>query len=391
MFADEQGTCNATVLTLHLHRIGVRPAAIAMRRTVTLTEAPTPAHAYNQALDAARAMISAREASLYSADGRPLLMSDALWLPTQRGTRPIDVYVLRQGQLWVWPPRNLSVTIRDGTEGMDDGVVALRRRIEVLSRWPRVLRIRGLFSANECAILRKAGKGRWQSSGSFDTATGAHYSLTDGRRVSDTAWAGLHWGYVRDGVLTTPAIERLQRRAADAARAHVGHAEPWQVVRYRAGGFQRHHLDGFRDDTLGGTARHVTVLAYLNDVDAEASGGLTQFPYAHDDDPKFAFDPEGCTQGLSVAPRRGDALIFYNAVEEESDGDGAENKPAEDVTFGLDERARHAACPLHSGEKYIANVWLHPTPVNEAIRRCAPVEADAKRHHHCMRKEARAR
>ena len=186
------------------------------------------------------------------------------------------------------------------------------------------------------------------------------------------------------------------------------------MVRYEAGGYQRHHLDGYYDEKLGGTARHVTALTYLNDV-PEGRGGATQFPYApSDDDPAFVFDTESCSQGQVVPPSRGDMLIFYNAIEvaegaamgvamgaaegaaegaaidvaEGSDGPSGWSE-ASAVRYALDERARHAACPLAEGEKLIANLWLHPRPVDQAMLKCARLEGG--RHAACMARETRAR
>ena len=58
------------------------------------------------------------------------------------------------------------------------------------------------------------------------------------------------------------------------------------------------------------------------------------------------------------------------------------------MTFALDESARHAACPLIAGEKFIANVWIHPTAVNESMSRCAKLEGKPKKHAACMRKQS---
>ena len=362
-------------MPIRLHLVGASARISSTHTDVSLTdEKLAGVQAYHHVLDAAQRLLGqSREAQLYSPDGRLVDADNALWVPIPGSTRRQDLYALRPGQMWVWPARNATITIDHG-----DGELHLHH-MEVLSTSPRVLRIRQLFTAAECDIIRTAAEERYTSSGSFDTSSGEHYALADGRRVSDTAWVGLHWGLAREGVHSNGALERLQRRAADAARVHLGHAEPWQVVRYRAGGYQRHHLDSFLDETLG-TARHATVLTYLNDGFV---GGATQFPYAPEEKSGFVFNAESCSQGLTVHAARGDALVFYNAIERP---DGA---PSGTVAYDLDERARHAACPLHEGTKYIANVWLHPAPIDEAMHRCAALEGT--RHAACMRREARAR
>jgi hypothetical protein len=327
---------------------------------------------HRELVQAAQRSLSIRDGVLYSPGGRKLQHE------------PGDTaFVLRQGEMWKWPThtvghfRNISV--------LDDHARDGNVHLETLSTSPRVFRIRGLLDRSECAALRASAAGRWHPSGSFDTESGTHYALSDGRRFSDTAWSGLHWGEESGLVPTSPVIERLQRRAADVARVHIGHAEPWQVVRYPPGGFQRHHSDGFEDATIGST-RHVTLLAYLADV-PEDFGVATQFPFAGASEKAFAFDPESCSQGLAVQPVEGDALLFYNAREQES----PQQQPSLGVGYTQDESARHAACPLLGGEKYIGNVWLHPMPVNEAKAKCAMHSGDAVAYQSCMLEEARAR
>ena len=39
----------------------------------------------------------------------------------------------------------------------------------------------------------------------------------------------------------------------------------------------------------------------------------------------------------------------------------------------------------------IGNVWIHPTPVNEAMERCAPFTFDDEVHASCMKREVAAR
>lgn len=258
--------------TVALHRNGASLPAV----TLSLSE-EDPMLAFSTVLRRARSLDGlAAGVLLHNSDGRPI---------KSLAPGSVDVYALRPGELWVWPSVNRTMSI-SGRE----------YRLESLSSSPRVVRISSLLDTNECDVLVASANGRWQSSGSFDTSTRAHYDLSDGRRVSDTAWAGLHWGRVREGVLTNATVELVQSRATDAARVHLGHAEPWQVVRYQAGGYQRHHQDSYVDPTLG-TARHATVIVYLSDVPA-SNGGATNFPHADRDSDEY--DPESCSEGLSV-------------------------------------------------------------------------------------------
>jgi hypothetical protein len=135
-------------------------------------------------------------------------------------------------------------------------------------------------------------------------------------------------------------------------------------------------------DCNGLLRRYATVLFYLNDVD-EDGGGETVFPAAGDDGQEWS---EHCTvddairrfsspelarslnenfssgstsgeavlhsvgsataPGIRVTPKQGDAVVWYNF----------------DAEGRLDPRAVHAAQPVTSGEKWVANFWCSITP-----------------------------
>ena len=76
-------------------------------------------------------------------------------------------------------------------------------------------------------------------------------------------------------------------------------------------------------------SRFITLLLYLTDGEPGA-GGETAFPKAK----------KG--EGFKVRPVKGSAVLFYNLLE---DGNG-------------DDLALHAALPVHSGEKWLANFWV---------------------------------
>ncbi|GAB6021244.1 hypothetical protein CHUAL_003859 [Chamberlinius hualienensis] len=70
--------------------------------------------------------------------------------------------------------------------------------------------------------------------------------------------------------------------------------------------------------------RVATALFYLNDVRA---GGSTVFPEL----------------GIEVKPIKGSVLLWRNLLD---DGNG-------------DYRTLHAACPIITGTKWVANLWFH--------------------------------
>ena len=89
--------------------------------------------------------------------------------------------------------------------------------------------------------------------------------------------------------------------------------------------------------------------------------------------------PGSCEEGLTVQPREGSALLFYN-VERPGDADDS---------VVLDPWSRHAACRLLKGEKLIANVWLHNAPVNETMAVqavCGASEEAPRVSSECLRK-----
>ena len=128
-----------------------------------------------------------------------------------------------------------------------------------------------------------------------------------------------------------------------------GNFENLQVLKYTEGGEFKLHYDANEQ-----THRVVTVLLYLNGV------GETWFPLAlrdaADADAVAHANPPRQTaleaarklrpphDGLTVAPRKGDAVVFYNLRD---DGSAA-----------VDRLALHAGLPA-PGEKSVAALWYH--------------------------------
>lgn len=108
--------------------------------------------------------------------------------------------------------------------------------------------------------------------------------------------------------------------------------EPTQILRYEAGQYYAPHLDYFNPaetEAHRGGQRVATVLVWLNTV---ADGGETSFPAAN----------------TRIAPRRGDAVVFYNV----KDGQG----------LVPDRTSVHAGEPPGHGEvKWVAVLWAHST------------------------------
>lgn len=89
--------------------------------------------------------------------------------------------------------------------------------------------------------------------------------------------------------------------------------------------------------------RLVTALLYLADVEY---GGETVFPNV--EAPQWQQQnshlfTECAMKGLSVRPRKGDALVFWSM------------KPGGELDAG----SNHGSCPVVQGEKWTATKWIH--------------------------------
>ena len=148
----------------------------------------------------------------------------------------------------------------------------------------------------------------------------------------------------------TPIVDSIYRRAADLLgidealmrhRSDEEHpelatdhsiAERMQLVHYAEGEQYNAHHD-FSFPAFGNRhqpSRFATLLLYLNDVE---EGGETIFPRAINSESH---------DGISVKPKAGTAIFFYNVLP---DGN-------------LDDLSQHQSAPVRSGEKYLANLWI---------------------------------
>ena len=121
---------------------------------------------------------------------------------------------------------------------------------------------------------------------------------------------------------------------ADALRDEAALFEAPTVIRYEKDQVLRPHYDANRsadlEDANRGGQTLATLIVYLNDV---AEGGQTRFGQLRDDEGE---------DGLTIQPRRGDALLFFPA----------------DARGTFDERTEHEGRPAVD-EKWIARIWRH--------------------------------
>lgn len=177
------------------------------------------------------------------------------------------------------------------------------------------------FNAIECDYLLHMGAPLLQPA----TVIGSDASLGENpHRTGDTATLSEQHLDV--------ALQWLQLKMSVLAQLPPEHSEPLAIIRYQVG--QEYKLHGdylppeseFCDESFGGQ-RAKTVLVYLND---DFEGGATEFPQL----------------GLSIAPRRGAALVFNNLL---ADGQIAEH-------------SQHCGAPVQTGEKWLASKWVRQQP-----------------------------
>lgn len=126
------------------------------------------------------------------------------------------------------------------------------------------------------------------------------------------------------------AIYLVELDMTHLARAPVGTAEGMALLRYGVGEEYKPHFDYINPHARDAQhqfqqrgQRVKTIFAYLNDVEG---GGETEFPRL----------------GVRIAPRRGGGVLFRNV----------------DLDGRPDSASLHAGCPVTSGEKWLATLWI---------------------------------
>jgi len=164
-------------------------------------------------------------------------------------------------------------------------------------------------------------------------------------------------GWIRTRDEEDEVVRDIELRVAAWTMLPRNRGETIQVMKYGPGEEYKAHHDFFYDDVnvRDGGQRVATVLMYLSDVE---EGGETVFPLGvplgrewsaksksggKEDDFKTACERARRGDGdvLAVKPRRGDALLFYNAH----------------LNGELDELSLHAGCPVVRGVKWTATRW----------------------------------
>jgi prolyl 4-hydroxylase len=126
-------------------------------------------------------------------------------------------------------------------------------------------------------------------------------------------------------------VRKIEQRISDVTGLPVANGEMLHILHYPKGAEYQPHYDWFNPATPGGAAamnnrggqRAASVIMYLN---TPLAGGETVFPSAR----------------ISIAPKKGDAVLFYNVL------------PSGEV----DPLTLHGGAPVLAGEKWIATKWI---------------------------------
>ena len=180
---------------------------------------------------------------------------------------------------------------------------------ETVSEVPHVTRHPRLFTQPECAYVLAVAQAGYGPSTVYDSQ---RRLVRDPIRTSDGST--LHW------LIEDPAIHALNRRIAAASGTQADQGEAAQVLRYAPGQEYRPHFDFVR---AAANQRRQTALVWLNH---DYRGGETVFIRA----------------GLKLKGRRGDAIVFRNALP-----DG-----------GVDPMTEHAGLPVTAGTKFLYSRWI---------------------------------
>jgi prolyl 4-hydroxylase len=199
------------------------------------------------------------------------------------------------------------------------------REITVLLRCekPVIVLLEGVLSEQECSELIELARPRLRPSTVVDPQTGveivANYRHSEGM-------------FFRP--FETPFIEKLDRRISELMSCPPENGEGLQVLRYGVGGHTAPHFDFLipsnptNDASIRRSGQRLsTLMIYLSDV---TRGGETVFPEV----------------GLSVSPRRGNAVYFEYANSRQQ----------------LDARSLHAGVPVIEGEKWAVTKWMRTRP-----------------------------
>lgn len=188
-----------------------------------------------------------------------------------------------------------------------------------ISEDPRIFILKGFLSDADCDHIIKVSQPNLVASKIVDEENKGE--ISDSRRKSQGFFIPPQW--------TDPLLRSIEKRIASLTKIPVENGENLHVLHYGIGGEFQAHCDFFNATPGGkqcesyGGQRVATVVMYLNTPE---SGGETEFPYAN----------------LSIKPKKGDAVLFYNLTP----------------TGEVDPHSLHCGSPVIAGEKWIMTKWI---------------------------------
>jgi len=270
---------------------------------------------------------------------------------------------------FVWPPLHIGhKVIRKDIKppcGKDYPIT-----VETLNDSPKIFYVSNFMSIEETETLVEFSQSP-DNPYSLRPSTTGHKSWTEGGQKNTNSQRTSLNGFD----ISSPTSMAIKKRGFDLLKISPysdGMSDGIQVLRYEKTQAYIPHSDYFKyktspdhnwDPRIGGTNRFATILLFLSDV---AEGGETVFPKVTRLNSMPTYDlnevdsieflnqykiennswehtmVKQCREHFSVKPKRGDALLFYSQLP-----DGT-----------LDERSLHGGCPVLSGEKWAANVWV---------------------------------
>lgn len=175
-----------------------------------------------------------------------------------------------------------------------------------LPKYRKPLVFSNFLSQDECDYIRKRASSKMQPS-----TISEDKNIDVSVRKSDTAWLSLN----------DPVVRRVAERCIAMTDRPLVNCEKLQVLRYKEGGFYRPHQDVI---TGHPNKRMYTFILALNDG---YEGGSTAFPNIH----------------RMYKLKKGDVLFFDTLDNYEM----------------ATSKALHSGTKVLSGEKWIANLWVH--------------------------------
>ena len=194
--------------------------------------------------------------------------------------------------------------------------------VTMYSADPILYVVNNFLSNDECEAFIEAANGKLKPS----TVISTDKHIQHESRTSENCWIEHDANEI---------VHEVSKRFSILVQMPIRNAEQYQLVYYKRGTEYKPHFDSFDFETEDGKKnwepggqRMITVIAYLNDV---KEGGETGFPEL----------------GINVPPKKGDALVFHNTLQED-----AAAYPR------INPRSLHGGMPVINGEKWMVNLWF---------------------------------